>query len=78
MNLTKPEFAEYVTYMRESVGLSHEELAKLLGVNTETVKYYENQKDRRMPRDLHIFLYDFKEVIKNERNRKKSHRKVGS
>jgi transcriptional regulator with XRE-family HTH domain len=64
MNLTKPEFAEYVTNMRESVNLTQHEFAELLGISITSMVIYEDATHPRLPRHLMEFDYDLKELVK--------------
>jgi transcriptional regulator with XRE-family HTH domain len=72
MNLTKPEFAEYVTNMRESVNLSQREFAELLGISITSMVIYEDATHPRLPRHLMEFIYDLQELVKRLKREERS------
>jgi hypothetical protein len=72
MNLTKAEFAEYVTNMRESVNLNQYQLAEHMELSITTIVIYEDPNHHRFPREQIEFIYDLRELVKRLKKEERS------
>lgn len=60
--LTADDFSEFVINMRQSIGLSRREFAKVMGVNRGTVVFWE--RGNIIPHDFEAILRTMRIVVK--------------
>lgn len=60
--LTKQEFADFVRFMRQSIGLSQLDFADDVGVSIHAVKRWESAK--ALPKLIHLVIKDIRDAVK--------------